>query len=113
MPGAKARLGDETWEEPMLAQPAQIVLDDATIAAVVGTLASDHKPVAIEKGRIERQLKELALDVVAGPEMVSAPLTPEAYSHAMAMALPQVVMARPDRCSTRDFNLHHPDRRPR
>jgi hypothetical protein len=63
--GAKARLGDETWEDPILAQLAHVELDDATIAAVVATLASDQKPVAIEKGRIERQLKELALDHVA------------------------------------------------
>ena len=33
--------------------------------------------------------------VVAGPEFVSARLTPEAYQHGMALALPQVVMARP------------------
>ena len=33
--------------------------------------------------------------MVAGPEIVSARLTPEAYSHGMALALPQVVMARP------------------
>ena len=161
--GSKARLGDETWEGAVLEQLAQVRLDDATIAAVVATLASDRKPLAIEKGRIERQLRELALEhaaeaindatyleratalrqqrgtladgdrpvmtaarvvawlhsfgeairrsdlaeeradlihavyerIVAGPEFVSARLTPEAYQHGMALALPQVVMARP------------------
>jgi hypothetical protein len=33
--------------------------------------------------------------VVAGPTFVSARLTPVAYRHRMALALPQVVMARP------------------
>jgi hypothetical protein len=33
--------------------------------------------------------------VVAGPTFVSARLTPAAYLHGMALALPQVVMARP------------------
>ena len=33
--------------------------------------------------------------VVAGPTFVSARLTPAAYAHGLALALPQVVMARP------------------
>ena len=33
--------------------------------------------------------------VVAGPRFVSARLTPAAYERGMALALPQVVMARP------------------
>jgi hypothetical protein len=33
--------------------------------------------------------------VVAGDRIVSARLTPEAMAHGMALALPQVVMARP------------------
>ena len=33
--------------------------------------------------------------VVKGEEIVSARLTPEAQAHGMALALPQVVMARP------------------
>jgi hypothetical protein len=33
--------------------------------------------------------------VVAGPRFVSARLTPSAYENGMALALPQVVMARP------------------
>ena len=33
--------------------------------------------------------------VVAGPTFVRARLTPNAYEHGLALALPQVVMARP------------------
>jgi hypothetical protein len=127
-------------------------------------MGSDRRPTAIERGRLDRQMKELALShaaeaiddatyiehaaalrrqrgalleeehpsvpsarvvtwlrafgeaikkadlpaeradlihavyeriVVAGPTFVSARLTPAAYQHGMALALPQVVMARP------------------
>jgi len=162
--GDKARLADATWEPAVLEQLASIRLDDATIAAVVSTLTSRKRPVAIERGRIDRQLRELALDhvagnvddaaylaqsatlrgqrdalvaeqastvsaeravewlraigqairradlpaqrsdlihavyegiVVAGPDFISARLTPAAYEHGLALSLPQVGMARP------------------
>jgi hypothetical protein len=162
--GTRARLGDVTWEPAILAQLSGIRLDDATIAAVVATMGASQRPVAIERGRIERQLRELALQhaaeaiddqtylaraselraqrdalgkgdgpdvpaeravawlrafgeaiqhadlvaeradlvhaiyeriIVAGPTFVSARLTTAAYQHGMALALPQVVMARP------------------
>jgi hypothetical protein len=144
---------------------AGIELDDGVIARVVAALGSTARPVAIDRSRIERQMRELALDhvgggmgdetylerlkhlraclteveetaqvgvppdravewlralaetwhqadvpearsellhaiyeriVVAGREFVSARLTPEAYAHGLALALPeQVAMARP------------------
>lgn len=43
--GRKARLGDETWEAPVLAQVAGIALDEGTMASVVATATmcgSDH-----------------------------------------------------------------------
>ena len=42
--GKRARLGDETWEEPILAQLEGIELDDGTIAAVVASLGSGAAP---------------------------------------------------------------------
>ncbi len=162
--GSKARLGDDTWEPAVLAQLANVRIDDTTVAAVVSVLASDERPIAIEQGRVDRRIRELALEhaagtiddatylsrmnglrkqrealaadaktsipaarvvewlrafgraiehadlpaeradlihavyeriVVAGPRIVSARLTPAAYQHGMALALPQVVMARP------------------
>jgi DNA invertase Pin-like site-specific DNA recombinase len=162
--GDKARLADATWEPAVLEQLASIRLDDAAIAAVVSTLTSRKRPLAIERGRVDRLLRELALEhaegnlddaayltqsaalrnqrdalaaeeaptdradravewlraignailladlpaeqsdvihavyeriVVAGPTFVSARLTPAAYEHGLALALPQVVMARP------------------
>lgn len=53
--GPEARLGDETWEGPVLAQVAGIAVDDATMASVVATLGSNKQPVAItEDGSIVR-----------------------------------------------------------
>jgi hypothetical protein len=134
------------------------------IAAVIASLGSRQRPITIERGRVERQLRELALEhaaggiddasylarsselrsqrdalagaaapgipadqavtwlrtigdtirqadapaeradvvhalydriVVAGPTFVSARLTQAAYQHGLALALPQVVRARP------------------
>jgi hypothetical protein len=163
--GSKARIPAEAWEEPILAQMGGIELDDGVIARVVAALRSTARPVAFDRSRIERQMRELALDhvggsisdetylarlkrlreslaeveqtaqvgvpadravewlralaetwqqadvpearsdllhaiyeriVVAGREFVSARLTPAAYSHGLALALPEtVVRARP------------------
>lgn len=161
--GRKTRLADDTWEAPILAQVAGIQLDNATIAEVVAALGSAQKPVTIDRARIERQMRELALEhvaggindvylarlgelraqlaaldegsnmavapkravewlrilgetwqhadvpqeeadvlhaiydriVVSGASFVSARLTPAAYEHGLALALAQVVMARP------------------
>jgi hypothetical protein len=64
--GRKARLGDETWEGPVLAQVAGIALDDVTMASVVAALGSNHQPVAIDRARIDRQIRELALEHAGG-----------------------------------------------
>ena len=163
--GRKARIPAEAWEEPILAQLGGIELADGVIARVVAALGSTVRPVAIDRSRIERQMRELALDhvgggisdetylarlkrlreslaeveeaaqvgvpadravewlraladtwqqvdvpeargdllhaiyeriVVAGREFVSAQLTPAAYAHGLALALPEIVaMARP------------------
>jgi hypothetical protein len=164
--GRKARLGDQTWEGPVLAQVAGIAVDDVTMASVVAALGSNHQPVAIDKARIDRQIRELALEhaagglgdeayltrlmalreardaitertatgvpgqravewlralsesvqladvpkeqadlmqaiyeriTVAGPEIVGVRLTPAAYAHGLALALPEKVdLARPE-----------------
>jgi DNA invertase Pin-like site-specific DNA recombinase len=64
--GKRARLGDETWEEPILAQLGGIELDDGTMAAVVASLGSGPRPVAIDRARIDRQIRDLALEHAAG-----------------------------------------------
>ena len=163
--GTAARIPAEAWEEPILAQLGGIELDDSVIARVVAALSSTVRPIAIDRSRIERQMRELALDhvgggisdetylermkhlrtslaeveqtaqvgvpadravewlralsetwaqadvpearsdlihaiyeriVVAGREFVSARLTPAAYAHGLALALPEIVAkARP------------------
>ena len=45
---------------------AGIDLDDGTVAAIVGALASAPRPIAIDRARIERQIRDLALDHAAG-----------------------------------------------
>jgi DNA invertase Pin-like site-specific DNA recombinase len=163
--GPNARIPAEAWEEPVLEQVRGIELNDGVIASVVAALGSAVRPIAIDRSRIERQMRELALDhvgggisdeiylerlkymraslreveqtaqvgvpadravewlrtlaetwqqadvpearsdllhaiyeriVIAGREFVSARLTPTAYAHGLALALPeQVVRARP------------------
>jgi hypothetical protein len=162
--GATARLADDTWEAPVDAQMAAIQLDDATIAAVVAALGSSQRPLHLDRVRIERKKRDLALEhasealtdeaylerlarlraaaaaledhprtsvpadravewlraigatwgkadvrkdkaellhavyeqiLVAGPRIVSVRLTPAAYGHGLAVALPEVVRARP------------------
>jgi DNA invertase Pin-like site-specific DNA recombinase len=163
--GPTARIPAEVWEMPILAQMGEIELDDGVVAAVVAALGSTRRPIAIDRSRIERQMRELALDhvaggisdetylerqrhlraslaeveataqvgvpadravewlraladtwqqadvpeargellhaiydriVVAGREFVSARLTPAAYAHGLALALPEIVVrARP------------------
>ena len=60
------RYGDETWEAPILGQVQGIELDDATIGAVVAAVGGAPRPVTLDKARIERQIRELALEHAAG-----------------------------------------------
>jgi hypothetical protein len=64
--GRRARLGDATWEAPVLAEVAGIALDDRTMASVVAALGSSQQPVAIDRARIDRQIRELALEHAGG-----------------------------------------------
>jgi hypothetical protein len=51
---------------PVLAQLGGIALDDGVVARVVAALGSTARPVAIDRSRIERQMRELALEHVGG-----------------------------------------------
>jgi hypothetical protein len=51
---------------PILAQLGGIELDDGVIARVVAALGSTVRPIAIDRSRIERQMRELALEHVSG-----------------------------------------------
>jgi hypothetical protein len=63
--GGKDRLGDATWEAPVLAQVAGIALDEQTMASVVAALGSSRQLVEIDKARVDRQIRELALEHAA------------------------------------------------
>jgi DNA invertase Pin-like site-specific DNA recombinase len=64
--GPSARLPDATWEAPVLAQVSAINPDAATVAIVADALASARPPLSLDRTRLERQMRELALDHVAG-----------------------------------------------
>jgi hypothetical protein len=49
----------------VLAQVAGLSLDDGIIARVVAALGSPDRPVGLDRARIERQMRDLALDHVA------------------------------------------------
>jgi len=51
--------------------------------------------------------------VVERPRFVSVRLTSAAYQHGAGARVAGCCNGAPDRCRTRDFNLHHPDRGPR
>lgn len=64
--GPRARLADATWEGPVVAQVTGIKLDSRTISDVVAALGGVGRPIAIDRARIERQMRELALEHVGG-----------------------------------------------
>jgi hypothetical protein len=45
---------------------AGLELDDDTIGAVVGALGSAPRPITLDRARIDRQMRDLALDHAAG-----------------------------------------------
>ncbi len=63
--GPHERLADRTWEVPLLAQLADMHLDDATVAQVVAVLGRAEAPVSLDRARLERHKRELALDHAA------------------------------------------------
>ena len=162
--GSKARIPATTWEAPVLAQLGSLRVDSAMRAQITAVLSAGERPVTMDRARLERQMRELALDhaaarlddaeylarmarlrgeleivgaqpardlparravewldalaetwqktdlveeksdvihavyeriVIEGPRFVGLRLTPAAYRHGLALALPEAVMARP------------------
>ncbi len=54
------------WPKRPNSHSRGIEFDDATIGAVVASLGSGPRPVALDRARIERQIRELALEHAAG-----------------------------------------------
>ncbi len=71
--GTAARIGSAAWEVPLMAQVGGIRLDDEVLSVVVATLASSERPVAMDRARLDRQKRDLALGHAAGD------LSDEAY----------------------------------
>ena len=66
--GVRKKIWDsETWLSPLEAQIRGLRLDEATVSAIVAAIAQpDQAVVPIDRGRMERRRRELALDVAAG-----------------------------------------------
>jgi hypothetical protein len=76
----------------VLTQVAGITVDDDTIASVVAVLGSTRRPVEMDRARIDRRIRELALEHAAGAlgdDTYLARLTSAAYAHGLALALPE------------------------
>lgn len=162
--GLKARIAATTWEVPILAQLGALRVDNAIPAQITAVLSAGDRPQTMDRARVERQMRELALGhaaarlddaeylarmahlrgeleilgaqpardlsarratewldalaetwqktdlveeksdvihaiheriVIEGPRFVGLRLTPVAYRHGLALALPEAVMARP------------------
>ena len=162
--GSKARIAATTWEVPVLAQLGSLRVDNAMRAQITAVLSAGERPATMDRARLERQMRELALEhaaarlddaeylarmarlrgeleivgarlardlparratewldalaetwqqtelveeksdvihaiyeriVIEGPRFVGLRLTPAAYRHGLALALPEAVMARP------------------
>ena len=63
--GRRARLPDVTWEAPILAQVSGMRLDDAVLAEVIDALGVSGQPTSLDRARLERQMRDLALEHVA------------------------------------------------
>jgi hypothetical protein len=64
--GPRPKFLQETWETPVLAQMSGMELSDGVMARIVAALGSTVRPVAIDRSRIERQMRELALEHAGG-----------------------------------------------
>lgn len=58
-------LADSNSAPARSAQVAGIELDNAAVASVVAAVGSAHRPVQLDRARLERQKRELALDHAA------------------------------------------------
>jgi hypothetical protein len=63
--GSKARLAASTWEVPVLAQLGSLRVDNSMRAQISAVLSAGERPVTMDRARLERQMRELALEHAA------------------------------------------------
>ncbi len=63
--GSKARIPASTWEIPVLAQLGSIRVDTAMRAQITAVLSAGDRPLTMDRARLDRQMRELALEHVA------------------------------------------------
>ena len=64
--GPQARYGDEVWEEPVLAQHRRCASTTPASPRSWPRSGATERPVTLDRVRLERQMRELALDHVEG-----------------------------------------------
>jgi hypothetical protein len=114
-PAARGSFGrspdDSTWDADRLDAGEAIGVEPARAVEWLRAIgnAIQRADVPVERAELVHAIYETI--VIARPRIVSVRLTPSAYAHGLALALPEkVVMARPTGVGHADFNLHHPDR---
>jgi len=63
--GSKARIPASTWEVLVLAQLGSLRVDNAMRAQITAVLSAGERPVTMDRARLERQMRELALEHAA------------------------------------------------
>ena len=63
--GSKARIPASTWEVPIVAQLGSLRVDNAMRAQITAVLSAGERPVTMDRARLERQMRELALEHAA------------------------------------------------
>ncbi len=63
--GSKARIAATTWEVPILAQLGSLRVDNAMRAEITAVLSAGDRPLTMDRARLERQMRELALEHAA------------------------------------------------
>ncbi len=63
--GTKARISASTWEAPVMAQLGSLRLDSSVRAQIVAVLSAGERPVSMDRARLKRQMRELALEHAA------------------------------------------------
>ena len=116
-------ISDETYLERMkrlraslaeIEETAQVGVPAERAVEWLRAMAATWQQADVPEARSELLHAIYERIVVAGREFVSARLTPAAYAHGLALALPEIVCkSAPDRCWTRVNNLPNPDQRPR
>ena len=93
--GSKARMPASTWEIPVIAQLGSIRIDTVMRAQITAVLSASERPVTMDRARLERQMRELALEP---PRLASTTRNTSCEWHASAEIWKSWGRSRPGTC---------------